>query len=344
VRAISNTVLEGYNVSSLKYIWLVPSYWFAGAWQGLSTFNMHSQWTIASALSFITPFVSIWVVVKYFAPSFNQKLSQIAGSNPETAPIQKDKKAISTTPGYAKTLARFLTKGSAEKMGFLFCWKMAGRSKDFKMKVYPAIGYVVVYLFVILLTSKNISVYSVLQNSSQRKIALLSIMYFGSFLLIMAINQIAYSEKFKSAWIYFTTPIQSPGSVIGGAIKAVMFKYYIPIIAVITIPTIYIFGITVIPNLVLGLFNQLLIGTLIGYISPKYLPFSANQTIANKSGAFIRGIFTLFIPSSIGLIHYFLFDFTWVISVIAVLSIIATWLVMDAIKNTSWAAVKSTYE
>ncbi len=103
-------------------------------------------------------------------------------------------------------------------------------------------------------------------------------------------------------------------------------------------------GPAVIPNLVLGLFNQLLICSLIAYVSAKYLPFSANQTIADKSGALIRGIFTLAIPSTIGLVHYFLFNFIWVICILSVLSILATWLVMDAIARTSWASVKSTYE
>ena len=54
-----------------------------------------------------------------------------------------------------------------------------------------------------------------------------------------------------------------------------MLKFYVPIIVLITAPAIYFLGTSVIPNLILGLFNQLLICALIGYVVPKYLPFSA---------------------------------------------------------------------
>lgn len=344
LRAMDNIAVQGYDLSTSKFIWIAPPFWFAGAWQGLSNFNMQTQWIIATALSFITPLVCMWIVIKYFAPSFNQKLSQIAGSSPEAVPVQNSKKIVSTTSGYVGVLARLFTKKGPEKMAFLLCWKMTSRSKDFKMKVYPTIGYVLVYIVFTSITSKKLSLEDLRHNVSQGKVVLLSVIYFSSFILIVAISQIAYSEKFKAAWLYFTTPVRSPGCLIGGALKAVMLKFYIPIIAVIAAPAIYLLGPAVIPNLVLALFNQLLICSLIAYINPKYLPFSANQTIADKSGAFIRGLVTMFIPSLIGLFHYFFYNFIWVICIFAVLSILATWLVMDAIERTSWALVKSTYE
>ena len=344
LRALSNIAVAGLDISTLKFIWISPSFWFAGAWHALATFDMHTQWIMATALSFIIPFASIWIVIEYFAPSFNHKLSQISGSNAEAVPLQKGKKIISTTSGYVSALARFFAKNGSEKMAFLFCWKMMARSRDFKMKVYPGVGYLLVYMVILFFTSKKLSLESLQQNASQGKIVLLSIIYFSSFIMIMAISQIAFSEKFKAGWIYFTTPVDSPGHLIVGALKAVLLKFYIPIIVLITAPALYLLGPAVIPNLVLGMFNQLLICSLISYVSARYLPFSANQTMADKSGALIKGIFTLIIPSTIGLIHYFLYDYIWVICILAVLSILATWLVMDAIQKTSWASVKSTYE
>jgi biotin transporter BioY len=105
-------------------------------------------------------------------------------------------------------------------MGFLFCWKITSRSKDFKMKVYPTIGYVLVYIVITFVTSKKLNLEDLRHSASQGKVVLLSIIYFSSFILIMAISQIAYSERFKAAWLYFTTPVRSPGYLIGGALKA----------------------------------------------------------------------------------------------------------------------------
>jgi ABC-2 type transport system permease protein len=343
-RAMGSLITRGLDISAVKYIWLVPSYWFAGAWQGLSTLQMSNGWLLATALSFIVPLVSIWVVVKYFAPSFNRKLSQISGSNAEAAPLQKGNKTISTTSGYSQALAKLFTKESAEKMGFLFCWKMTSRSKDFKMKVYPSIGYVVVYSAIVFYGSTSLTLASIRNSPTQAKIALLSMIYFSSFILITTISQIAYSEKFKAAWIYFTTPIHAPGKLISGALKAAILKFFIPIMILITLPAIYFLGPGVIPNLVLGISNQFLICAIIAYTNARHLPFSTSQTMASKSGAFLRGLLTLIIPGVIGIIHLFLYNYITVVCIVSVLSIIANWLVIDAIEKTTWNAVKSTYE
>ncbi len=344
LRALGSAAMQGYDISTLRYVWILPSFWFAGAWQGLSAFDMQIPRIIATVLSFVIPFVSIWIVIKYFAPSFNRKLSQIAGSNPEAAPVQKGKEIISTTSGYANGLAGLFTKKGAEKMGFLFCWKMCARSKDFKMKVYPGLGYIVIYAVILFFTSKRISFASISQDASESKILVLSMIYLGSFIVITAISQIAYSEKFKAAWIYFIPPVESPGYLISGGLKAGILKFYVPILVFISIPAVYLQGPAVIPNLVLGFFNQLLICSFIVYSTAKYLPFSADQSMASKSGAFIRAIFTMVIPSVIGLVHYLLYSYTWVVCITSLLSILATWLIMRAIGRISWASVKSTYD
>jgi len=52
----------------------------------------------------------------------------------------------------------------------------------------------------------------------------------------------------------------------------------------------------------------------------------------------------LIIPGIFGIVHYFLYDFAWVICILALLSVSAAWLVIGSIKKISWTAIKSTYE
>lgn len=40
-------------------------------------------------------------------------------------------------------------------MGFLHAWYITSRSRDFKMRVYPAIGYLLVYMVIMILQSKK---------------------------------------------------------------------------------------------------------------------------------------------------------------------------------------------
>ncbi len=344
LRAIDKAVIKEYDISGLKYIWLAPSYWFAGAWQGLSGFDFQTKWLIAVLLSFTVPFLSIYIVIKYFAPSFNQKLAQISSGSIENATALNKSKTTATTSAWATSLANLVTSKGAERMGFLFCWKMTARSKDFLLKVYPSFGYAAVYLVILILNSKSFTWQSFSQDTTQARIILLSVIYFSSLMLMTAINQVAYSEKFKAAWIYFTAPVATPGLLITGALKAIIAKFYVPIIAVIILPALFVLGAAVIPNLLFAICNLLLICALIAYINNKYLPFSASQTMASKSGGFIRVIISLIIPAIIGIIHYALYSFTMVIIILTLLSGAAGWLVMGSLKNTAWSKVKSTYD
>jgi len=342
-RMMNMVAAEGYDISTSKWIWLAPPYWFAGAWELLAGFQVQASWIAATIISLAVPFLRIWAVIKYFAPSFNQKLSQIAGSNPEAAPAAGSKRSVSTTSAYVRGLAKTFAAKGAEQMAFLLCWKMTGRSKDFKLKVYPSFGYLLVYAVIMFLNSKKMSLEAFKEQTSRGKILMVSIIYFSGLMLLMAINQVTYSEKFKAAWIYFITPVKAPGKLITGALKAAMLKFYIPVIVLVSVPAISIVGIKIIPNLVLGLFNELLICSLIAYLNIKQLPFSADQSNANKTGAFTRGLFMMLIPAVVGFTHYLISDFTWVVSVAAVLSIIAAWVVMGGIADTTWQQVETSY-
>jgi hypothetical protein len=111
----------------------------------------------------------------------------------------------------------------------------------------------------IFLRDKRPALSSIKQNSNTEKLIFISIIYFSSLILITAINQLMYSDKYKAAWIYFTTPIAKPGKIISGALKSLLVKFYLPIITLTFLGAILFEGPRVIPNLFLGLCNQLLI-------------------------------------------------------------------------------------
>jgi hypothetical protein len=99
----------------------------------------------------------------------------------------------------------------------------------------------------------------------------------------------------------------------------------------------------VLPNIIFGLCNQLLISYLTVYVQPRKFPFSTLQQTDQKSGSFMRGLLTLFISLAIGFTHYMLYDFTIVIFILCPLSAIATWMIASSIRNTTWAKVRSSY-
>ena len=119
-------------------------------------------------------------------------------------------------------------------------------------------------------------------------------------------------------------------------------KFYFPLITIVSILSVVFMGPAIIPNLVLACANQLFITAMVGYISIRELPFSHAQDQVKIN--FIRGLFTFLIPATIAGLHYLIYGFMPVVMILAVLVLIAYWMVMDSIRKKAWANVISTYE
>jgi ABC-2 type transport system permease protein len=340
-RMISWVNFEDFDISTKKGIGFYPLYWLAQSWNVL--YHLSGTWSqVGFALAGVLfPLFGVYLVVKYLAPSFNQKLALITSTSGGETTAQETK--VVRRNRYLHFWSGLLTSSKAEKGSFQFTWKMTARSRDFKLKVYPSVGYLVVYVFVVVFGNKRFNFGDLQQSSSQSKILIISALYFTSLLLTMAISQMVYSEKYKAGWLFFTSPLQRPGEIISGATKAVIVKFYVPVVLIITAAGLFVVGPEVLPNIILGLFNQVLIATLLVYIGQKYFPFSAHQSNQVKTGAFLRGFSILIISGLIGIGHYLLYSILPAVLLCTALSVVASWLLFDALKRTSWNQVVSRY-
>jgi hypothetical protein len=336
-RMMEEAGLENLKISELQNIVYYPPYWFAAACNSLINLTFGESDLYNLALAIAVPLICIFIVVKYFAPPFNQKLSMINSSSEE---VRKAVPGSNGTSGFGlsriEKLAAKITGSSAEYMGFLFTWKMMGRSRDFKMKVYPAFGYVIVLLALMVFRSKTLAVSDLTEMSQQGKSVFLFVVYFSSFILITALGQLSYSEKYKAAWLFSIAPLETPGKVISGAVKSVIVCFYLPIVIFFSIVGLALAGPAILPNLILVCFNILTISSLIAYFTLRDLPFSVSAQNATKGRTFVKSMITMIIPLILGGIHWFIFDYLWAVAILAVLAVIASWMVMDSIRNLTW--------
>jgi ABC-2 type transport system permease protein len=340
-RLIDTTSLSQYELSERSWIVFLPSYWFAGAWQQLYIWNNTFKLWMCLALTIVVPLSSIWIVIKYFAPSFNQKLSMITGSTGEASTSIKNKRK-SASFFYSTTLSKLFTKKGVERMSFLFTWKMMLRSRGFKMKVYPTIGYlVVITVAMLLMGNKTLSFSDIVSQTKQGILYTLIVIYFSNLILITALGQITMHEKYKAAWIFFTTPVARPGKLVSGAVKAATAQFYFPIATVIFVLITLLAGPAVIPNLLFGIANELLITAISSYIGASKLPFSSPQQ--NESGTTVRVFAVMILGVGLAFIHYLLYHILIVVSILAVLSFVAAWYIFDAASTLSWEKIYSKY-
>ena len=339
-RMMEEAGLQNLKISDLHNITYYPPYWFAEACNSLISYTFETRNLYCLLLAVGVPVLSLLVVVKYFAPAFNRKLSMISSSSGELRSVTREQKVKSGfSLSWIEQLASKFTSDSIEYMGFLFTWKMMGRSRDFKMKVYPAFGYLVVLMAMMLFRSRSLSLSDFSEMTPHGKSVFLLVIYFSSFIFITAIGQLTYSEKYKAAWIFDISPVDTPGKVISGAVKSVMVCFYLPIVLIFAILGLVFAGPAILPNLILGSFNILTIGSLIAYFNLRALPFSMSALNASKGRTVTRNMLSMFIPMALGGFHWLIFDNIWAVAILAVLAIIAAWMVMDSIRNLTWAKI-----
>ncbi len=340
-RLAKNIVLTGYDLSNKAWTWLLPSYWFAQGWQFFYSPEINLPAMSGALLTIVVPPVSLWIVLKYFAPSFNQRLSLISGTSAETISSTKPRLQKPRGNSLSRYVSRLVTRKGEERMGFLLTWNLTGRSRDFRLKVYPSMGYMLVYVIVLIHNSANVNFEKVFTDTRSGRIAVISVIYMCGFLLVMAINQMQYSDRYKAAWIYFSTPIKSPGLLITGSLKAAAIKFFMPLAFAIIMAALIFSGMQLIPNILLGLSNVLLGCLILALVTFKNLPFSISQNASQQAGGIFRGFLSLLIPGALGLLHAMIYGIWLVVLISLGLSLLASWLLLDYLKTGNWLKVSN---
>lgn len=326
-------------ISGLKYIRLYPPFWFAETCEALSSFSFGNMQILSIALSVMIPLLSIILVIKYLAPSFTQKLSLINSSAVEIRNISHEKdNSLKKRFTFTEHLAGKITKGEKELMGFLFTWKMMGRTREFKIKVFPSFGYVLVIFLLIIFDNKTGSLSEIISLSAKGRIFIILLIYFSSLISITALAQISFSDKFKATWIFNASPLESPGNIITGALKSVIAGFVFPLFLLYALLGIPVIGLRIVPHLVIGLVNVIAICSLLAYFFLRKLPFSQPPS---KSGSmnFVNSMLTLVLSFLFGIIHLRFFEKSFALMICGLISMGIIWFFFSLIRKTQWEKV-----
>ncbi len=320
------------------WLLLAPPYWFACAFNTLFTGEADMLSAVGTGFALVLPLLSIYGVARFLAPAFNQKLAMI-GSGESGPRAGQQTSEWTAKKGLSDWLAGLLTTNPAERTGFQFAWKMMLRSREFKVKVYPAIGYLVVIVGALYLQNSKREHFAQEMFSGYR---LLILIYVSSILLVGAINQMVYSEKFRASWIFYITPTERPGQVISGAFKAAIFQFYFFIALLAYVLAAILSSPLMLLNVTLALCNQLVICFTISGFNNRKLPFSQPTGIDQQGGQFVRRMALLVVSGLIALIHFLAFRHPVAIAVALAFSGAALWWLVRWIKNTDWATMEYT--
>lgn len=337
-RLMEQQVVQEFNPINYPFLKWIPSYWLAATWSWLGVPYVLAGTKWVAALAIIFPVVCVYVTARFLAPTFTKKLGALDVTD-APPPV---KAATSAKGGQKKSLAfRFanaFNKSQAAQSGFLITWWQTGRSRSFRMRVFPTFAYIPVY-FVWLLTNNKDGLGGLKNLADGHRHLLL--LYMSSFVLLNAITYITSSEQFKAAWIYYATPVEKPGRVMTGGFMAVWVKFFLPFFIAISAFVLWIWGTNSLLDIALALVNVSMFALIIVRVGMRRLPFSVSEQMVNSGGRFIRTFMGMLVPAALGFGHYLAVELWWLKALFLVLSSILLWLVWDSYSNTSWKDIKA---
>ncbi|SDM29436.1 hypothetical protein [Sediminibacillus halophilus] len=268
---------------------LLPPIWYSAPFEWILNGNSAGYIIGYSILSVVVPIVAI-IIYSKLVPSFEQnlqKLLQYSGDNKRKAHRLDN------------LFAKIVCKSKEERTFFRFSTLMMKQEREFKLKVYPSLGFAFVFPFIFLFNEISMNGFGGLPGSKY----FLTI-YLGNIMIPAVVHMLKFSSNYKGAWIFRATPIHDESIFYRAALKAFLTKLYLPLMIVLSIFFLSMFTFRIVPDLLVILMT----GVLHALLSFKLLtnqtyPFSRSFEFASDMDT-AKNIILMIIVGLFGGVHY----------------------------------------
>lgn len=297
-RIMARMDIKSYVFEVHWWHYFLPPIWMAGAMEGIVHSNYDLPHIGLAMCALVVPILGLFAVNRYLTPIFSRKIGIMATS------VQQAGKRKEKQDTWLKFLSTWTTGAGPERGAFLLVYKILGRDRKLKLKIYPAFGYIAIFGVIFILREKDTWGDAVNHlHETQYHFALL---YLTFMILQVAFYEIPYSDDFKASWIYYSSPIGKPGEVLSGSIKAIFARLFLPTYAVVTVLVIILWGTNPALDIVVAALNNYLMLIILGAIDTHKIPLSMPADLRSQSGNVARGFVTVLLIGILGVGHYLL--------------------------------------
>jgi len=332
---IQSIVESHLTMEQLRFLWLFPSTWIA-SFQPLILGNSSLPIIFLSALGILAPLGGIYACSKLFSRGFNAKIAALASADNlpnESSPILLDNTI--KFPLYKKLAAK-VCSSPVEEAGFSIVWLISSKTREFKQQLYPSLAYLPIYfVFLFLRTGDDLPMAGKILKL--RDSGLYIVMFYLSLLTILTVfHLITQSNKYKAAWIYHITPIQKPGQLMTGVLKACLIKYVLPFNILFLCICIPIFGISSLNDLLLSSAIGGIESILVMLFLVKNYPFSKANHSSSKT---VTNLLILGLLGLLGYLHKTIFHYETLIWILAGFGWIVFFLMLKYLQREDWKSL-----
>ncbi|MDX8345084.1 hypothetical protein [Rossellomorea sp. YZS02] len=266
----------------------LPPIWFGAPFEWLLNGNHQMMILILSGIGILFPFIALFVYVKAL-PTFEKNLQKLSshGGKKKKAPVH-----------FGDGLMKVLSKSNEERAFFRFAHYMMKNEREFKLKVYPALGFAIIMPFIF--------IFNGLMDGTREDL-LTSSMYlsiYSSFIVIpTVVMMLSYSGKYKGSWVYKVAPVKSRASIYKGTLKAFLMKLFLPLYGLLSIVFIFLFGFRILSEIILVFISACIFTVICLGLMRGTLPFSESFEGIQQSDSWKVMPFYLIVGVFLGL-HY----------------------------------------
>lgn len=327
-RLIGSERLVSEPLAHQGWHYLVPPMWMAGATETFIQPVFDQTHLIFLVLALITPFAGLWFMNRFLTTDFTQKISSI-DQDGRTTPSTLTS-ASAHRQNWVEQVADWFTGNSLERAAFAFTWRITSRDRKFKLKTYPQLGFGLAYVIAISFQGGGLG-----SGNSFYLFAL----YFGGIYVMVAQYQLRVSDNYRASWIYGSAPIQEPGSILSGSLKAIIIKLLVPFYALLSSYVLFRYGLDKISDVLLAFSNSLVMLLSAALLSTRSMPFSVEQD-AMKQNNTARGLLISLVLAVVGFSHYGLTRIPFGVWVALPFSMALCWYLLQQYKKTRWESIE----
>lgn len=296
LKIVDTSVFENMIVPVTWYTFFIPPAFFSGFIEAFVSVNFDMKHIFFILVTLLIPLIAVYITGKYLTPVFNRKLMDIEqGDRLSKVRTEEAKKGI-----LLKLMLPVFGSGNEERASFKLMWKMTGRERVFLQTLLPAYGYILI--IILLPFFENLGDTDTLLKGDKYLLLLYAFLFISATLPVALLN----GNNRNVAWIFKSFPLNSPAALYKGFINASFSKFFIPFYIVLGIVVCLVWGIKVLPDVIIVLMSVYLFTILFYFFQEPFFPFSQEKAVSRGGKVFIRGIIILLCALSVGFLHKFL--------------------------------------
>lgn len=274
------------------WIYLLPPAWMAAPVDLVFAEGGRAR-AMLSLVAVVAPLAAMILLVRVFAPRFTAMLGSMADAGDARKPDPSRRRTLGSL------LARRLTRTGEQRAAFETFWLVCSRDRDFKLRAYPSLTFIVVMLVVVLLRMAREP-----EPLSESRVYLF-FMYAVVAALATLVQQLRFGNRPEASWVLYALPVARPGQIMIGAVWMFLIRFGLFPLMVITVVCLFIWGPSVLLDAALAAAFMVLLGLLAALKLCRCLPFTVRYSAREASGRLGQTLLLqLVLPAIFGGLHY----------------------------------------